>query len=94
MHISSKAQVYKNEIHKTTKGYRVFAFNSHAAALLNKRLRQYPLEVDFVGEASDGSFDFDANELAYVEQVCRKFGGLETAPPVKGKKPTHIFLLA
>ncbi len=64
----------EEEIVKLKSGeYRAFVQNSEACQVLNKRLRTYPSEVDFVGERSEGIFNFAATELAFVEAVLAKF---------------------
>lgn len=76
--------MYPNQIAKVNGKFKIWAYNSAAAQLLNKRLKQYPPEIDFVSEASEGVFVIEDAELAYAKQVCLKFGGLE---PVQDPLP-------
>jgi len=69
---------FKNEIVRHKSGFRAFAFDSHAAEVLNKRFKTYAGEPCFVAIGAEGVFDFPASELAFVRAVLAKFGGIES----------------
>lgn len=69
-------QTYRNEIVRYKGQWRAFIFDPRAAALVNRRLKQYTLGDTEWGDW-EGVFDFGDSDLAYVRSVLLKFGGLE-----------------
>ena len=67
---------YKNQIAPHNQGYRAWCFDPRAAAVLNKRLRQYQVAPEMWGD-SEGVFTFDKSHLPFVRATLAKLGGLE-----------------
>ncbi len=57
--------------HRIDGSFKVWAL-PQAAAVLNRRFHKYPPETDFVAEGSEGVFEFQAKDLAFVEAVLSK----------------------
>lgn len=53
--------------------YKCWVTNSYACNLINKRIRKYPADTDFVKEGSEGVFEFTHKDLPFVQAVMLKF---------------------
>ena len=61
------------EIEKLSKdqGYKAFVFDPRLCQRLNKRLRCYPVETDFIAEKSEGVFRFKESDYKFVLAVLK-----------------------